>query len=137
LERAADTCRLAGFGEAAQHWPELAEWDYGAYEGLPTDEIRITRPGWTLWRDGVPDGETVAQVGVRADEVIGKLRTLSGVVAVFSHGHFLRVLAARWLGLAPADGRLFALDAGTISALGYEHETSTIRLWNTLPQLNR
>jgi broad specificity phosphatase PhoE len=134
LARAVDTCRLAGFGELAERWPELAEWDYGAYEGLTTPEIRRARPGWTLWRDGVPDGETIAQIGARADEVIANLRTVTGAVAVFSHGHFLRVLAARWLGLAPADGSLFALDAGTISTLGYEHETSVIRFWNLTPQ---
>ena len=134
LARAADTCRLAGFGETAQQWPELAEWDYGAYEGLTTAQIRTIRPGWTLWRNGVPDGETIAQVGARADQVIPHLRSPTGAIAVFSHGHFLRVLAARWLGLAAEDGRLFALDAGTISSLGYEHETPAIRLWNTMPQ---
>jgi broad specificity phosphatase PhoE len=135
LARAAQTCRLAGLAEGAERWPELREWDYGAYDGLTTAEIRATRPGWTLWRDGVPDGETIAQVGVRADHVIADLRALGGAVAVFSHGHFLRVLAARWLGLAPADGRLFALDAGTISTLGHEYETSVIRLWNTAPAM--
>jgi probable phosphoglycerate mutase len=133
LARAVDTCRLAGFGEAAEQWPELAEWDYGAYEGLTTAEIRTTRPGWTLWGDGVPEGETIAQIGARADEVIANLRTVTGAAAVFSHGHFLRVLAARWLGLAPADGRLLALDPGTISTLAYEHETAAIRLWNLYP----
>jgi len=130
LIRASETCRLAGFGESVEQWPELAEWDYGAYEGLTTAEIRVTRPGWMLWRDGVPDGETIAQIGMRADLVIARLRSVAGTVAVFAHGHFLRVLAARWLGLAPADGRLFALDPGTISSLGYEHETAAIRLWN-------
>jgi broad specificity phosphatase PhoE len=130
LTRALETCRLAGYGESAERWPELAEWDYGGYEGLTTAEIRATRPGWTLWRDGVPDGETIVQVAARADLVISRLRSVGGTVAVFAHGHLLRVLAARWLGLAPADGRLFALDPATISSLGYDHETAVIRLWN-------
>jgi broad specificity phosphatase PhoE len=130
LARAAETCRLAGLAAFAQRWPELVEWDYGTYEGRTTAEIRSTRPGWTLWRDGVPDGETVAQVGARADLVLAGLRDADGDVAVFAHGHILRVLAARWLGLAPQEGRLFALDAGTISILGYEHEAAVIRLWN-------
>ena len=130
LTRAVDTCRLAGFGESAQRRPDLAEWDYGAYEGLTTAEIRATRPGWTLWREGVPEGETIEQVGARADGVIEILRGAGGPTAVFGHGHFLRVLTARWLGLAPADGRLFALDPASISTIGYEHETAVIRLWN-------
>ncbi len=130
LTRAVETCRLAGLGDVAERWPELAEWDYGGYEGLTTAEIRATRPGWILWRDGVPDGETIAQIEARADVVIARLRSVAGTVAVFGHGHFLRVLAARWLGLAPADGRLFALDPGAISSLGYEHGTAAIRLWN-------
>ena len=130
LTRAVDTCRLAGFGASALRQPDLAEWDYGAYEGLTTAEIRATRPGWTLWREGVPGGETIDQVGARADGVIEVLRRATGPTAVFSHGHFLRVLAARWLGLAPADGRLFALDPASISTIGYEHEAAVIRLWN-------
>jgi broad specificity phosphatase PhoE len=133
LTRATDTCRLAGFGEAGQRLPQLAEWDYGAYEGLTTPEIRTARPGWTLWRDGVPGGETIDQIGARADVVIAKLRNMSGDVAVFGHGHFLRVLAARWLGLAAVEGRLFVLDAGAISILGHEHETAAIRVWNEQP----
>jgi broad specificity phosphatase PhoE len=133
LERAGETCRLAGFGAAARQAPGLAEWDYGAYEGLTSAEIRTASPGWTLWREGVPDGETLAQVGARADSVIAELQGLRGSAVLFSHGHFLRVLAARWLGLPPAAGRLFALDAGSISALGLEHETATIRRWNLLP----
>ncbi len=131
--RAADTCRLAGLGTAAETLPELAEWDYGDYEGLTTAEIRATRPGWTLWRDGVPGGETIAQVGARADLVLAHLRVGTGPVAVFAHGHVLRVLAARWLGLPPSAGRLFALDPGTISILGHEHETAALRLWNEPP----
>ena len=132
--RAAETCRLAGFGEVALVRDELGEWDYGAYEGRTTAEIRKERPGWTLWSGGAADGETAEEVGARADAVIAELRRLDGDVAVFSHGHFLRVLAARWLGLDPRDGRLFALDTGTISVLGYERETAVLRLWNETPR---
>jgi probable phosphoglycerate mutase len=130
LERARETCRLAGLGDSAQQWSELAEWDYGAYEGLTSAEIRANRPAWTLWRDGVPEGETVAQVGARADRVVERLRAVNGTVAVFAHGHLLRVLAARWLGLPPGDGRLFMLDPASVSIVGYEHEAAAIRLWN-------
>ena len=130
LARAAETCRLAGLGEHAARRDELMEWDYGAYEGRKTVEIRQERPGWTLWRDGVPEGETAAEVGARVDRVIAELREAGGDAAVFGHGHLLRVLAARWLGLDPAAGRLFALDPATISILGYERETPVIRAWN-------
>jgi len=130
LARATETCRLAGLGEAAVRRDELAEWDYGAYEGRKTIDIRKERPGWSLWRDGVPDGETAAQVGARTDRVIAELRSVEGDAAVFAHGHLLRVLAARWLGLEPDAGRLFALDPATISILGYERETPVIRVWN-------
>jgi probable phosphoglycerate mutase len=132
--RAAETCRLAGLGEIAVVRDELREWDYGAYEGRTTSEIRVERPGWTLWQDGVPDGETVGDVGARADRVVAELRRLDGDAAVFSHGHFLRVLTACWLGLDPRDGRLFALDTGTIGVLGYERETAVVRLWNETPR---
>jgi broad specificity phosphatase PhoE len=130
LGRAIDTCRLAGYGEVAAPRGELMEWDYGAYEGRKTLDIRKERPDWTLWRDGVPNGETAADVGARVDRVIGELRSAGGDVLVFSHGHLLRVLAARWLGLEPAEGRLLALDPATISVLGYERETAVIRSWN-------
>jgi broad specificity phosphatase PhoE len=130
LERAAETCRLAGYGGVAAPRDELMEWDYGDYEGRKTLDIRKERPGWTLWQDGVPDGETAAAVGARADRLIGELRSAGGDAAVFSHGHLLRVLAARWLGLEPAAGRLLALDTATISVLGYERETPVIRSWN-------
>jgi broad specificity phosphatase PhoE len=130
LERAVETCRLAGYGEVAARRDELMEWDYGAYEGRKTLDIRKERPGWTLWRDGVPDGETAAEVGARVDRLIDELRSADGDVAVFSHGHLLRVLAARWIGLEPAAGGLFALDPATISVLGYERETPVIRSWN-------
>jgi broad specificity phosphatase PhoE len=130
LARAAETCRLAGLAEAAVRRDELIEWDYGAYEGRKTVDIREERPGWNLWRDGVPEGETAAQVGVRANRVIAELRAADGDAAVFGHGHMLRVVAARWLGLEPDAGRLFALDPATISVLGYERETPVIRVWN-------
>jgi broad specificity phosphatase PhoE len=130
LARAAETCRLAGSGEAAAPRDELMEWDYGAYEGRTTVEIRTERPGWSLWRDGVPEGETAAEVAARVDRVIAEVRSPAGDVIVFAHGHVLRVLAARWLGLEPEAGRLFALDPATVSILGYERETSVIRVWN-------
>ena len=130
LARALETCRLAGFGEQAEQKNELMEWDYGAYEGRTTPEVREERPGWTLWRDGVPDGETIEQVAARVDRVIAELRAADGDVLLFAHGHLLRVLTARWLGLEPEAGRLFALDPATISILGYERETPVIRLWN-------
>lgn len=130
LARAAETCRLASLDGDAVLRDELLEWDYGAYEGRRTVEIREGRPGWSLWRDGVPDGETAAQVGARVDRVIAELRSAGGDVAVFAHGHLLRVLTARWLGLQPEAGRLFALDPATVSVLGYERETAVIRVWN-------
>jgi broad specificity phosphatase PhoE len=134
LSRAVETCRLAGLGERAQVRDELMEWDYGAYEGRTTLEIRKERPGWSLWSDGVPEGETAADVGARVDRVLAELRAPDGDAAVFAHGHVLRVLAARWLGLDPADGSLFALDTATLSVLGYERETSVIRRWNVAPE---
>ena len=130
LGRALETCRLAGFGKRAVQRDELMEWDYGAYEGRTTAEVREERPGWTLWRDGVPEGETVEQVGERVDRVLDDLRPLDGDALLFAHGHVLRVLTARWLELDPDAGRLFALDPATISALGYERETAVITLWN-------
>jgi broad specificity phosphatase PhoE len=130
LARATETCRLAGLGEQADRREDVMEWDYGAYEGRTTLEIRGEHPGWTLWNDGVPDGETATQVGARVDRVIAELRAVAGDAAVFAHGHVLRVLAARWLGLEAVAGRLFALDPATISILGYERETPVIRGWN-------
>ena len=130
LSRATETCRLAGLGDAAVLRDELAEWDYGDYEGRKTVDIRKERPGWSLWRDGVPNGETAAEVSARVDRVVADLRALDGDAVVFAHGHLLRVLAARWLGLEPDAGRLFALDPATMSVLGYERETAVIRAWN-------
>ena len=130
LARAAETARLAGFGEIAEPRDELREWDYGAYEGRKTVDIREEKPGWTLWADGVPDGETAAEVAARVDRLIAGLHETEGAVLVFAHGHLLRVLAVRWIGLEPESGRLFALDPATISVLGYERETPVIRVWN-------
>lgn len=132
LQRAARTCELAGFKAAAEIDQDLVEWNYGAYEGRRTIEIRADRPDWQLFRDGCPGGESPEQVGARADRVISRVRAIAGDVLIFSSGHFLRVLTARWLGLEPAAGRFFALDTASLSELGYEHSLSApvIRLWN-------
>jgi broad specificity phosphatase PhoE len=131
--RARETCRLAGYGAAAISEDNLQEWDYGAYEGRTSVDIKKEIPGWSLWRDGVRDGETLASVGARADRVIRRAIDCAGEVALFAHGHILRVLAARWLGLPPDGGRYFALDAGSVSILGYEHQRPVISRWNTVP----
>ncbi|HSC49254.1 MAG TPA: histidine phosphatase family protein [Gaiellaceae bacterium] len=128
LQRALETARLAGFSPEARE--ELAEWDYGEYEGRTTPQIRQEVPGWTIWRYGAPGGESPEHVGTRADRIVAELRGVNGDVLVFAHGHLLRVLAARWLGLPPADGRLFALDSGTVGTLGHEREQSVIASWN-------
>jgi probable phosphoglycerate mutase len=130
LSRAWETCQLAGLGPRAQPVDDLVEWDYGEYEGRRTADIRRERPGWSLWRDGVPGGESAADVGARADRVLAELSAVDGDVALFGHGHVLRVLTARWLGLPPADGRLFALDPASLSILGHERETAVIERWN-------
>lgn len=132
LSRALETCRLACPGDQCETTEDLMEWDYGEYDGMTTPEIRDQRPKWSLWLDGAPGGETAAAVGVRVDRLIKEIRALDGDgdVAVFGHGHTLRVLGARWVGLPPVDGRLFALDPATISVLGYERETAVIRRWN-------
>jgi probable phosphoglycerate mutase len=128
LLRARETCTLAGF--AAEPEPDLVEWDYGAYEGLTSAEIRAERPGWTLWSDGVIDGEGAADVGRRVDRVIERARLVQGDTLCVAHGHVLRVLAARWLGLPPVGGRLFALGTGTVSILGWERDSPVVSLWN-------
>jgi broad specificity phosphatase PhoE len=130
LSRAVETCRLAGLGDAAQVRDDLAEWGYGEYEGRTTPEIRAGRPGWSLWADGVVGGETIADVGARVDRVIAEAARAGGDVALFAHGHVLRVLAARWLGLEPDAGKLLALDPASVSVLGWEHEWRVIRSWN-------
>jgi probable phosphoglycerate mutase len=131
LQRASETCRLAGLADHATADDDLREWDYGDYEGLTTPEIRASRPTWTLWRDGCPNGETAAEVGMRADRVVARLAAVeSGVAVVFAHGHLLRVLAARWCALPPEAGAVLALDPATVSALGREREQRVIRRWN-------
>jgi probable phosphoglycerate mutase len=135
LGRARETCRLAGLGEGGLLRDELREWDYGEYEGITTPEIRSRRPDWFLWRDGCPGGETAAEVGARADRVVAELRAAGGDCAVFGHGHMLRVLAARWLGLPPGEGRLLGLSTAALSVLGYERETPVLWLWNEASHL--
>ncbi len=132
LSRALRTCELAGFGGQADIDPDLQEWDYGQYEGRRTADIRQERPGWDLFRDGCPGGESVEAVGARADRMLARLRAVEGKVVVFSHGHFLRVLAARWLGLPAGDARHFVLSMAALSILGYEHtrDEPALRLWN-------
>jgi probable phosphoglycerate mutase len=132
LQRAAKTCELAGFKSVAEVLADLVEWNYGDYEGRRTDEIHADRPDWQLFRDGCPNGESPTQVGDRADRVIKRIRAVDGNVLVFSSGHFLRALAARWLNLPTQSGTYFTLSTASLSALGYEHNAyeSVIRLWN-------
>jgi probable phosphoglycerate mutase len=130
LRRALETCRLAGFGDGATIDPDLQEWDYGAYEGRSTAEIRETIPDWSIWSHPVAGGESVAELGGRVDRVVARLRADPGPIAVFAHGHVLRVLAARWIGLEPWAGASFILDTATISILGWERETPAIVRWN-------
>ena len=131
LSRALETCRLALPSRSIEPSEALMEWDYGEYEGLTSKQIRERRPGWVLWRDGCPGGETAAEVGARVDPLVAELLKSKEDVTLFAHGHVLRVLAARWLGLRPGDGALFALDTATLSILGWEHEEAVIRRWNS------
>jgi broad specificity phosphatase PhoE len=132
LQRATRTCELAGFGAVVEVDRDLVEWNYGDYEGLRTVEIRAKRPEWELFRDGCPNGESPEEIGVRADRVVSRVRAIKGNVLVFSSGHFLRVFAARWLGLEAAAGKFLMLDTASLSALSYEHALSqpAIRFWN-------
>jgi len=130
LARAIDTCGLAGYGDVAELADDLLEWNYGDYESRSTLDVQKERPGWSLWRDGVPGGETARQVGTRARRVIRRADSVDGDVALFAHGHLLRVLTACWLGLAPAEGRLFVLGTASVSVLGFEHDTRIIDKWN-------
>ena len=132
LQRAVRTCELAGFGARAEVDRDLLEWNYGEYEGLRTEEIHAKRPNWELFRDGCPGGESPKQIGARADRVVSRIREIGGNVLIFSSGHILRVLTARWLGLEPAGGKYFALSTASLSALSYEHNLSkpVIQLWN-------
>lgn len=139
LQRASTTCRLAGFGGEAETDPDLVEWDYGAYEGLKSVEIRAKNPGWNLFRDGCPDGETPTAISARADRVVARLRRLGGRMLLFSSGHFLRVLATRWLGqnIDPGAGFLL-LGTASLSTLSYEHDLQhpAISLWNDASHLS-
>ena len=128
--RARKTAAIAGFPDANVD-DDLAEWNYGEYEGVTTAEIRKTVPDWTIWTHSCPGGETAGQVGARLDRVVARARSVEGDTAVFAHGHSLRALAARWLGLPVSEGRLFDLDTATISVLGFERETAVVLRWNT------
>lgn len=130
MQRARQTCELAGLGTAAVIDPDLVEWNYGEYEGLTPKQIDEKAPGWLIFRDGCPRGESPAQVGARVDRVIARARAVEGDVALFAHGHVLRVLVARWIGLAPAAGQHFLLDTGTLCVLGYYREIPAVKIWN-------
>jgi broad specificity phosphatase PhoE len=130
LQRARRTCELAGFGAVAQVEPDLHEWDYGDYEGRTTAEIHAQQPGWDVFQNGCPQGESTGQISQRADRVLAGLRPMDGTVALFSHGHFLRALAVRWIGLPVHEGRHFALDTASLSMLGFNGEIPAISLWN-------
>jgi probable phosphoglycerate mutase len=137
LVRARRTCELAGFGSVAQIDPDLVEWNYGDFEGAKTVDIRKAWPDWQIFRDGCPGGESVAQVGARADRVVSRLRSLNADALLFSSGHFFRVLAARWLRLEPSGGHHFVLDTAALSVLGYEHDANepVLRLWNDVSHI--
>lgn len=130
LQRALETCRLAGYGDGAEIREELLEWDYGRYEGRTTAQIREERSGWTIWSGAPPGGESAEDVGARIDPIVVELREAREDVAVFGHGHLLRVLTARWLDLPPMEGRRFVLHTTTVSALGHERETPALLRWN-------
>jgi len=135
LRRASETCRLAGYGQAAEVTDDLLEWDYGVYEGRTTQEIRLEQPEWSIWTTSVPKGESIEQVGHRAQRVIQRALAAGGTVALFAHAHMLRILTACWLGLPPDAGRLFVLRTASISVVGFERETRVIVRWNLLPKV--
>jgi probable phosphoglycerate mutase len=130
MQRARETCELAGLGNKAAIDHDLAEWDYGEYEGQTPRQIHESAPGWLIFRDGCPGGESPAQVGARADRVIARARAVDGDVALFAHGHVLRVLAARWIGLSAGSGQHFLLDTGTLCVLGYYRDIPAVKVWN-------
>jgi broad specificity phosphatase PhoE len=130
LQRALETAKLAGLGSRVELDNELLEWDYGDYEGLTTKQIREQAPGWSIWTHPCPNGEMIEQISQRAERVVATLRSISGNVAIFSHGHFLRVLVSRWIGLSADHGSRFLLGTSTLSILGYENELPVIRTWN-------
>lgn len=131
LARARETAEIAGFRDQIQIVDDLREFDYGAYEGLTTKQIRETVPGWTIWTHPVPDGETLEQAAVRCQRVIERAGASGGKVALVAHGHILRILTATWLNLPPSEGKHFMLDTSTISILSHEHETPAVKIWNT------
>jgi probable phosphoglycerate mutase len=133
LERARETCRLAGLLEGAQIDPDLREWDYGIYEGRKTLDIRKEDPAWSVWRSPIPEGESLDEVGERARRVVERAAAAPRDVCLFAHGHLLRILAACWIGMTPGVGRFLALDTATVSVLGYERATRVIRRWNVQP----
>jgi len=135
LARARETCELAGFGDRATDWDTLMEWDYGAYEGLTPQEIAALRPGWLIWRDGVPEGETLAEVTARADEVVAWARAEDRDVLVFAHGHILRSIGARWLGLSLDFAARIRLNPTSLSVLGWAYDEPAIESWNDLGHL--
>ncbi|WP_210576753.1 histidine phosphatase family protein [Streptomyces sp. GESEQ-4] len=135
LARARETCELAGLGERARAWDVLMEWDYGAYEGMTPDEIQSGRPGWLIWRDGVPDGESLAEVTARADEVVAWARAADRDVLVFAHGHILRSIGARWLGLPLDFAARIRLNPTSLSVLGWAYGEPAIESWNDLGHL--
>ena len=135
LQRATETCRLAGFEKAVKLEPDLVEWNYGRYEGLTPEQIHTTAPGWLIFRDGCPGGEQPGEIGARVDRVIAKVRAVEGNVIVFAHGHVLRVFAARWLALPPSAGQHFLLDTATTNILGYYRTVPAIKRWNAPVQL--
>jgi len=130
MQRARETCELAGLGNAAVIDPDLAEWNYGEYEGLTPEQIHERAPGWLIFQDGCPGGESPEEIGARVDRVIARVRTVDGDVALFAHGHVLRVLVARWIGFPVSAGQRFLLDTGTLSILGYYRDTPAVRIWN-------
>jgi broad specificity phosphatase PhoE len=135
LQRARDTCALAGLADRAELRDELLEWDYGEYEGLTTEQIQERRPGWLLWRDGCPDGEMPEDVGRRVDPVVAELMAAGDDAAVIAHGHLLRVLASRWLAQPAEHGAHLALGTTAVSLLGFEHEIPTLHRWNDVSHL--
>lgn len=130
LSRARETCELAGLGARAAIEPDLKEWNYGEYEGLTSEQIHAKRPGWMVFRDGCPGGESPKQVGARADRVIARVRAATGDVALFAHGHLFRVLVARWIGFPPEAGQHFLLDTATLNVLGYYRDSPAVQVWN-------
>lgn len=130
MQRARETCALAGFGDRAIVEPDLMEWNYGEYEGITTAQIHRTRPGWQVFNDGAPGGETPEQIGARVDHVIARVRAAPGDVALFAHGHVLRVLVARWIGLPAGSGQHFLLDTGTLCILGDYRGVPAVQVWN-------